>query len=151
MDTCLPAAHGERGAAAVEFALVSVVLLFILVGILQFGITFWQWLEVEHAAREGARWSALQHAGGSVSSAMPANPQDRTVRKVVRQTTTGLTPALSNAQIAISNEAPSELDVGTPVTVTITYPSPIIAPLVAPFLGGGTTFALRASATQRVE
>ena len=49
----------DAGAAAVEFALVSVLLLTILFGILQYGYFFFQATGVEHAAREGARLASL--------------------------------------------------------------------------------------------
>ena len=49
----------DAGAAAVEFALVSVLLLTILFGILQYGYFFFQATAVEHAAREGARLASL--------------------------------------------------------------------------------------------
>ncbi|MDP2233444.1 MAG: pilus assembly protein, partial [Actinomycetota bacterium] len=56
----------DQGASAVEFAIVSIVLVLLLTGILQFGYTFFQYLEVVHAAREGARWASLGVEPGSV-------------------------------------------------------------------------------------
>lgn len=49
----------DEGAAAVEFALVSVLLLTLLFGVLQYGYFFYQATAVEHAAREGARIASL--------------------------------------------------------------------------------------------
>ena len=50
----------ERGAAAVEFALVAVfVFIPLVIGILQFGIWFWAWQQSGHAAREAARVAAV--------------------------------------------------------------------------------------------
>jgi Flp pilus assembly protein TadG len=49
----------DEGAAAVEFALVSLLLLTILFGILQYGFFFFQAAGVGHGAREGARLASL--------------------------------------------------------------------------------------------
>lgn len=51
----------ERGVAALEFALVSFfVLIPILVGVIQFGISYSQYQVLQGAAREGARCAAVQ-------------------------------------------------------------------------------------------
>lgn len=57
---------GEEGVAALEFALVStIVLIPILAGIIQFGISYSQYQVLQGAAREGARCAAVQAAGYS--------------------------------------------------------------------------------------
>ena len=49
----------DRGAAAVEFALVLPLLLTLLFGIIEFGWAYAQMLDVRHGAREGARLVAV--------------------------------------------------------------------------------------------
>lgn len=49
----------ERGAAAVEFGLVALLLFTLLFGIIQFGFWFWAWQAAGHAAREAAREAAV--------------------------------------------------------------------------------------------
>lgn len=51
----------ERGAAAVELALIAPLLFTILFGIVEFGWTFAQVLDVRHGAREGARLTAVNY------------------------------------------------------------------------------------------
>jgi Flp pilus assembly protein TadG len=53
---------GERGAAAVEFALIATVLVMLLFGILEYGKLFGELEVLESAAREGAR-AASVHCG----------------------------------------------------------------------------------------
>jgi Flp pilus assembly protein TadG len=58
--------RGEDGVATLEFALVSTfVLIPILAGIIQFGISYSQYQVLQGAAREGARCAAVQAAGFS--------------------------------------------------------------------------------------
>ena len=47
--------HGERGAAAVEFAFVLPVLLLLVLGLIEFSLLFNAQISVTNAAREGAR------------------------------------------------------------------------------------------------
>lgn len=54
-----PASDNERGAAAVELALVLFPLLLILLGIVEFGRVYSTQLRLQHAAREVAREAAL--------------------------------------------------------------------------------------------
>lgn len=49
----------EKGAAAVELALVLPILLLIVFGIAEFGFVFNRWITVTHSARDGVRRYAL--------------------------------------------------------------------------------------------
>lgn len=51
--------HDEHGAAAVEFALVSTLLISLLLGIIAFGFALYRQQSALHAAREGARLAAV--------------------------------------------------------------------------------------------
>jgi Flp pilus assembly protein TadG len=60
----------ERGAAAVEFALVSVLLFMIVFGIIEFGKTYSQVEVYVNAAREGARVGAVRNDQSAIKSAV---------------------------------------------------------------------------------
>jgi Flp pilus assembly protein TadG len=57
-----PRAREERGAVAVEFALVLPVLILLVVGAIEFGKVLSQYQVFQGAAREGARCAAVQEA-----------------------------------------------------------------------------------------
>ncbi len=127
----------EKGAVAVEFALILPVLLLLLFGIIQFGILFNYYISITHAAREGVRWAALEHVESEVKQkTIDAAPS--------------LNPALAESDIAVSNPAPTIEDQGDPVTVTVSYSVPIDVPLMDTFFPGGN-ITLVTAATQRIE
>ena len=49
----------EKGASAVEFALILPILVILVFGIVQFGIAYNNYIALTHAAREGARLAAV--------------------------------------------------------------------------------------------
>lgn len=146
----------RSGASAVEFALVVPVLFLFLAGITQFGVTFFQWLELEHSAREGVRWASLRDVP-------TAEIKQRTI-----DAAPGLQPPLLDADVAITDttgnitgvpdgpvDFPCEpLDcAGEPVTLTVSYDSPVFTQLMRDIFGIGAdpTIPLTSSATQRIE
>lgn len=50
---------GNEGASAVEFALLLPILVMLLVGIIQLGMAYSNYISLTHAAREGARLAAV--------------------------------------------------------------------------------------------
>lgn len=66
----------DRGAAAVEFALVSVLLVMLIVGMVEIGRLYAAQLSVTHAAREGARAAAVGRFDAAYvkQQAMPLDP-----------------------------------------------------------------------------
>ncbi len=119
------------------------ILIVLLIGIMQFGYLFYQWNEITHAAREGARWAALEYPAGSV-----ATPD--TVRYKVAQAAPGM--ELTDADITVSPDAPTIEDVGDPATVTVTRAVPLFTPIMQSiFNTTDETFVLRSTATLRIE
>src|SRR6267142_1920111 len=51
--------HGEEGQNLVEFALLLPVLLYILMGIIQFGLIFAVYVTINNSVREAARWGSI--------------------------------------------------------------------------------------------
>ncbi|MBM6622425.1 pilus assembly protein [Micrococcaceae bacterium RIT802] len=114
----------ERGAAAVEFAIVLPVLLLLLMGIIEFGHAYNAQLTVTQAAREGVRVMAISNDPAAV----------RTATKNAART---LYPTLTDSNVAIS---PVACTPGSTAVVTITYPVATITGIVGPITltGKGT-------------
>lgn len=95
---------GQRGAAAVEFALVLPVLVLLLLGILEFGRLYQVQTTLSQAARVGVRTMAVKNdAGAARTAAQNAAP----------------TLAVAGSQIAVT---PGSCSSGGTASVVITYP-----------------------------
>jgi Flp pilus assembly protein TadG len=135
----------QRGAAALEFALVFPVLLLLLVGIVDFGMLMSTQSVVANAAREGARTAALTNNAMSAQSAvakaisgMPGATNIGTTVTVACTTATGDPCSLSD----------STPDAGSTVTVTVNYLHTWVSPVL---LGLSPTTTLHASSFMRIE
>lgn len=105
----------ERGAAAVEFALVVPLLLLLLLGVVEFGRVFNAQLQLSAAARESVRVMAIQkQPGTAVGAAIAAAPN--------------LHPALTAGNVLVT---PTSCAATTDVTVTITYSVDLVSGLFA--------------------
>ncbi|WP_306915829.1 MULTISPECIES: TadE/TadG family type IV pilus assembly protein [unclassified Arthrobacter] len=107
----------ERGAVAVEFALLAPVLVLLLLGIMEFGRAYNTQITLSSAAREGVRVMAI-------------NNTPTAARTAVRNAATGLQPALTDANIAVT---PSTCTPGAQVSLTITYSFSTMTGIAAPF------------------
>ena len=115
--------NDERGATAVEFAMILPLLILLVVGIAEFGRAFQVQGTLSAAAREGVRLMALQNDPASA-------------RAAVRSAATSLDPGVTDAQIAISPATCPTLAAGsTQVRLTVTYPMPYLTG----FFGTGVT------------
>lgn len=121
---------GDRGNAAVEFALVLPLLLLIVFGLIDFGRALNTQITLTQAAREGARLDAL----GSYTTAQICNR--------VEAAATGLSLTCSNVAVTATCPASSS---GGPVAsgdgvVQVTYPFTFITPVgaIARLFGGGS-------------
>jgi|1186.fasta_scaffold20544_4 Flp pilus assembly protein TadG len=101
----------QQGQALVEFAILLPVLLLLLLGIVQFGLAFNNYIQVTSAAREGARKASVSRSLGSAAATTAA----RTAAK-------GAAPGLSLQDSQITVTAPGAWVQGTEVQVTVRYP-----------------------------
>nr|WP_300151844.1 TadE/TadG family type IV pilus assembly protein [Propionicimonas sp.] len=135
----------ERGAAALEFAIVLPVLLLLLVGIVDFGMVMGAQTQVANAAREGARAGALtgkrpqaiSAATGAISG-MPGATNAGTSVDVICTTDAGLACSLTD----------SSPDTGGTVTVTVTYVHTWLSPAL---LGFSPNITLHGQSQMRIE
>lgn len=107
----------ERGAAAVEFALLVPILIMIALGIMEFGRAYNAQVTLTNAAREGARSMAITNNATSARSA-------------AKNAASHLNPAISDGNIAFS---PTACTAGSQMTVTISYNLSTMTGIAGPF------------------
>jgi Flp pilus assembly protein TadG len=117
----------ERGAMAVEFALVAPILLVLVGGILEFGILLFHQAVITNASREAAR------AGIVASSPKP------TVANIQSVASNYLARAGLNAARATINVTGAGLAFGNNLTVSVIYPYRLAFVVNIPNLGAATT------------
>ena len=110
--------RSDRGAAAVEFALVVVPLILMLAGIIDFGRVYNQQLALSSAARDVARAAAVHNTAGVTSAE------------------TALQTAVPGAVVTVSPT--TSCTSGQTVTVTASYPLDSLTGLFDPLFSGKT-------------
>jgi Flp pilus assembly protein TadG len=113
--------RADRGAAAVEFALVAPVLILLVVGIVEYGRAYGIQNSLTAAARESVRVVALSpgptvDVNKAINAAIYAAPE--------------ISPNLTSSNVAVPTTCP----VGTNATVTITYTFTMLTGLLGPNL-----------------
>ena len=103
----------ERGASAVEFALIVPLLVLLVLGIAEFGHAFQVQGTLSAAAREGVRAMALQNDPVAARSA-------------VQNAAASLSPTITNAQIVIMPATCPAAGGSTNIRVTISYRMPYL-------------------------
>lgn len=113
----------DRGAVAVEMALVLPVLIFLLLGIMEFGRAFNVQVTLTNAARESVRVMSISKEQAAARSSGITAAQ-------------ALHPALVDSNIAISvpgASAANPCPTGNTATVTITYTLSTLTRIAGPF------------------
>jgi Flp pilus assembly protein TadG len=136
----------ERGQALVEFALIVPLFLFIVVGIIQFGIALNYWLDLQRLANQGARYAVVDHGWENCDKAKqgmatcddPPGPTLQDYLKKVR-TSGGNTV---QAKVTFETATPA---VGQSVTVKVASCYRLLAILDM------AAITLRGTATMRIE
>lgn len=123
---------GEKGASAVEFAIILPILIILIFAIVQFGIAYNKYIAVTHAVREGARLAAV----GLYED--PGFDFEQAVRDSA--------PTIDIDTITVEN--PDGMAIGNPVVVTVTVETFFIN---IPLGGSWGPFQLESQATMRRE
>jgi tetratricopeptide (TPR) repeat protein len=122
----------EKGAALVETAVVLPLLILVVIGMVELGLVLHDYLILQNASREGARFAAV------------GNPQ-AAVRQRVRDYAFQLDDESLDVEVV---NAQGER--GSPVTVRASYPVPLIT-LLMRSLAGVDNFGLQAESQMRLE
>lgn len=110
----------ERGAAAVEFALLLFLLLIIVAGIVEFGRTFWYYDALTKATRDGARF--LSNARESTTLALSPTHISTAESMVVDAATSAQVPGFDDDYVTVTCDTACDV-APTYITVSVVaYP-----------------------------
>ena len=105
MKSCIKILSREKGASAVEFAIILPILVMLVFGIIQFGLVFNKYIAITHATREGARLAAVGLHEENHS--------------LFEQKVRDSAPTVQIISVDVINP-PGAIKIGNPVTVTVT-------------------------------
>lgn len=125
----------ERGAVLIEFALLLPLFLLLLMGMVEFGLLFYNKQVVTNSSREGARAGIAHISESDIVSVVESYCNNRLI-------TFASAPS-------ITTTVDGELGAfGTPLTVTVNYDYTFVVPEL---IGLGTTLRLNAETMMRME
>jgi Flp pilus assembly protein TadG len=84
--------RSDRGAAAVEFAMVAPLLLMLVFGIVDFGMLIQTKTSIGNAAYEGARNGSISHSEAAIDTAVKSSLGDLATDAIITVTCTGPAP-----------------------------------------------------------
>jgi Flp pilus assembly protein TadG len=135
--TIVPRLRADDGQTVVEFAFIMPFLVFLILGIVQFGRAWYNYLAITDAARVGARQ-------GAVSRTASGGPCAAATSKI---NSLGVIPSGSSVSCSTSGGATT----GQPITVTITYSFSMGLPGYFGIPALNRTFTLTTTAQERLE
>jgi Flp pilus assembly protein TadG len=125
--------RSQRGQAMVEFAIIVPILLTVLLGIMQLGVVYNNWVTLTDAARAGARKGAVCRSGCTPSASTAVTNAVKASAADLNQSNLGVTVTSTWAQ-------------GSDVKVEATYPWSVN--IMGVVVASGT---MKATTTERVE
>lgn len=137
----------QRGAAAVEFALVIIPLLLIIAGIVEFGRTFWYYDALTKSTRDAARY--VSNTRVSTSVAVDSDVKDNAKSMVDNAVNAAKVPGFSTGYVSVVCD-PEDCIAPNYVTVEIVdYPVTIGAWIPIVFYTGSVNLTLSPATTMR--
>ncbi len=138
-------ALGEKGAAAVEFALIGPLFITIMLGAFQFGLAFYNFLQVGNSVSVGARTFAMARGNASPYTSTTSAMQSASASLISGNLT--ITLSVNGTACSTDSTCETALTQGSPATVTASYPCNLVIVGIN-FL---PSCSLRSTTTGRVE
>ena len=148
--------RGERGAAAVEFGLLTPVLILLVFGVIEFGMMLNRDMLVSSIARDGARTASLGGTFASTCSTIKTELASTGIPVPATCVTTDGTAAAGTTLIVIDckkadgsacNATVASFDTlsvsGATATIKVSYGYTWITPVISTVLGSSTTLTQR--------
>lgn len=141
--------RSQRGQSLVEFTASLTVLLILLSGVLDIGRAFFTFVAIENAAGEGALFASYhptwEEEADAIAGGADYPEYENITYRAAHESPTGVVD-WTKATITVER---STLDVGQPITVTVTYSYTVVTPFFNALMEGNS-WPLQARATQMI-
>lgn len=140
--------HTEQGQSLVEMAVSMVILLLLLAGTVEFGIAYFQYVQLRDAAQEGALYGSINPPANASDTAAMTTIADRA--KATSQNPINLqTDANLTVTVEVTDAKYCE---GGALKVTLLYQHKVFMPFIPQILGLGSDpkIPIRASVTNTI-
>ena len=137
----------ERGQSLVELGISMLILLYLLAGAAEFGVLFFQFVQLRDAAQEGALYGSINPPSSSTDTAKINTIKQRALYSSPTRSPIDLIndPAVT-VNVAVTDGQYCE---GGSLQVTVSYPHRIFMPFV-PQIIGNNTIPLNATVTDTI-
>lgn len=113
----------ERGQSLVELAISILILVYLLAGAVEFGLAFFQYVQLRDAAQEGALFGSM-------------NPSDSTnIELRVRNASTSPVDLLDTSAVTVTQTIIGSACEGNGIQVTVSYDHQVFMPFMSQFIG----------------
>lgn len=142
----------QRGVAAIEFAIVVPLCLFLFLAVSEFGRAIWQYNTLTRTVRDATRFAASSALQGQsqvvrIDAQLISDVGHVAAYGTPTGSTTPLLPGLAPTNFAVTDEG------GGAISVTVTYPyQPLLGAVLPQVMQSGTitsAFTMRAQVTMR--
>jgi hypothetical protein len=147
--------RGDRGAALVELAIILPIFVVLVFGILEFGITYNNYIALRQGTREAARQAAVGNFGSTTSCSLTglSGGPSTDVQKLMCLTKSqaGLSYANTRVKVLTGNSdfsTDGTFSKGDSIIVCTMFPVDAAAKIVSPLLGGAI---LKTKTSMRIE
>lgn len=155
----------DGGAAAVEFAIVSLLLFLLLFGIIEFGAYFAQNLALSNGARQGARYGVVPNTDPTTGNSASPTCADITSEAQGASGTIAVTPSQVQVQVVVddpsagsSTQCPYSTTGSSTVPcantspgTTLTVTTKAVVPVLVPLIFSGSTLTVQGQGVFRCE
>ena len=138
----------EAGQSLVEFAIMSIILIIILMGILDLGRAYYAYVALQDVVAEGAAFGATSPTCVDAGDGPDCSNPNNIIWRAKSESPSGM--VISNSiQVSVMHD-PTGMGTGKTITVSATYSHPLMTFVIGSIVGSDTLL-LRASSSSSIK
>jgi Flp pilus assembly protein TadG len=130
MKRLLTLHRDSNGAVAVEFALVGPIMIILMLGVLQIGMTMWAYNSLRGVASDIERFAVVNSQAASVNSQAAAQLSNSQIQQTGQSIAITAPYSMTGAVVTVADATTQQISGAKELTLTITYNAPSILSVV---------------------